>query len=1067
MAINPLQTPRTPDSDPSGVSEGGEKELEALRSTLGMTAQSIAEFEAAEKERLRQAIAEGIASAEEIEGHARKELHDLIYDVDNTVAMACQRCKDSLHDKIREAWTELYYAGADIPLTDFPAGIVPDDPFKPRKRNVSPRGAAASNPESVLKPASSLTRSVLTSIDDGGKENVELENSPTLPANLPDPFHPGDPLQSEPLFPEPPLVPPPAPPYEPPYIGPVPLPPPPPTPILVTPIGTPYVPPSPSPAPSPAPSPPSTLPTIPQLVIPPPAGVGGHPVIVNVACPPPVVNCSATATVNVKPGTSPVVVNMPAITLPNVDVDVDFAEGDEQFISFPGNGQPIPAPPAVKPRPDKPPIVDFGEVKLPELRQIDLSASKGCNRVVKLRDMFIRLGYAVVQARLQKDWSVLPSLLSLVEYIYTLPEDPKEQRARKLNPMVGFVANISQAAADKALNATMDKMREYCEKNALLEYDNAAHLEAAYQLLYALHAQTATSDRSVDSKFAVQTDSVFDRGFITPFRSLTGLGFEIGEKGTQTYNLGETETASVRAQVALLLVPLLGLCQFFRDRFNEPAIPSIPEIQNSYLKGALTQEAYQCLMHAIAADPDTFDMVLYANRQPLTPLEYTMAFRRKLIDKDEWSKLVRNVGVIDPIDAKLQYQLSDWIPGPTDLIRLMVRDVVDDDIVKRFDLDAEFPNKWQGELAEMGFAQGISVALARLLWRGHWNLPGPSQAYEVLHRCPPDKPGMKERGIDTSIDDIKALLAQNDTLPFWRERLIEISYSPLTRVDAQRMYMTGVLQRTDLVWAFRDIGYAKEKAENLATFTQRRREDFLIRHRFSRIYVKGGMGSQTLSRLLAQFALSKDESTKLVEALDAEIAGRTAAICTKATRKRYLTGGLTDEQARQELIDRGTPAEYAITLVKQFKCEKGAVEKTIPAQTLCNWLAQGTINETEFLLRLVRLGYTAADARRILQTCNATSVKRVAERKSKDEKKQAEEAAKLKAELDKKALANAGRVAREARRLDKEAAAEARRKKKLRKASEDLANGLSWPLDDAASLISSETAYLMADYGLT
>jgi hypothetical protein len=77
---------------------------------------------------------------------------------------------------------------------------------------------------------------------------------------------------------------------------------------------------------------------------------------------------------------------------------------------------------------------------------------------------------------------------------------------------------------------------------------------------------------------------------------------------------------------------------------------------------------------------------------------------------------------------------------------------------------------------------------------------------------------MFHRGVIT-YDELKTLLRTLDIMPYWRDKLIQIAYTPYSRVDVRRMYATGVLDREGVKRAYMDLGYDEEKAEKLTEFT--------------------------------------------------------------------------------------------------------------------------------------------------------------------------------------------------------------------------------------------------------
>ena len=145
------------------------------------------------------------------------------------------------------------------------------------------------------------------------------------------------------------------------------------------------------------------------------------------------------------------------------------------------------------------------------------------------------------------------------------------------------------------------------------------------------------------------------------------------------------------------------------------------------------------------------------------------------------------------------------IPGPSDLVRFSVREAYRDDVARAWGYDEEFPAEFARDMALHGF----DPVWATRYWRSHWELPSLSMGYEMLHRRIISK------------GELSTLLKIQDIPSFWRDRLIQAAYSPLTRVDSRRMYGVGVLDRAGVKRAYRDLGYDETNAERLTEFTVR------------------------------------------------------------------------------------------------------------------------------------------------------------------------------------------------------------------------------------------------------
>ncbi|GAJ24837.1 unnamed protein product, partial [marine sediment metagenome] len=111
------------------------------------------------------------------------------------------------------------------------------------------------------------------------------------------------------------------------------------------------------------------------------------------------------------------------------------------------------------------------------------------------------------------------------------------------------------------------------------------------------------------------------------------------------------------------------------------------------------------------------------------------------------------------------------------------------------------------DLTEWGQKKGLSEDWTKRYWAAHWSLPSPQQGFEMLHR------GI----IDQS--ELNMLLRALDIMPFWRDRLTQVAYRPLTRVDVRRMYKEGVLDEAGVFDAYLDHGYSPENAKRMTQFT--------------------------------------------------------------------------------------------------------------------------------------------------------------------------------------------------------------------------------------------------------
>ncbi len=183
---------------------------------------------------------------------------------------------------------------------------------------------------------------------------------------------------------------------------------------------------------------------------------------------------------------------------------------------------------------------------------------------------------------------------------------------------------------------------------------------------------------------------------------------------------------------------------------------------------------------------------------------------RELLQRGEWGEDVyldhlRRQGFSEDSARDIMI-LAEKIPGPTDLVRMGVREVFTPEIAERFGQFEDFPPAFGEWMAKQGFTD----FWAKAFWGAHWDLPSVTQGFQMRHR---DVIGD---------EDLQLLLRALDVMPFWRDKLTDIAFRVISRVDVRRMYAEGVFERDQVKRVYLDLGYKPEDAEALTEFVVRR-----------------------------------------------------------------------------------------------------------------------------------------------------------------------------------------------------------------------------------------------------
>jgi len=304
---------------------------------------------------------------------------------------------------------------------------------------------------------------------------------------------------------------------------------------------------------------------------------------------------------------------------------------------------------------------------------------------------------------------------------------------------------------------------------------------------------------------------------------------------------------------------------------------------------------------------------------------------------------------------ELRYQLL----GASDYIRFAVREVFSPASRAALTLDEDYPEILTAKLRAIGYSEED----ARNSWAAHWELPSPSQAYEMLHR------GLIN---EAQLDDY---LKSADYAPVWRPLLKAISYDPLTRVDVRRAYKLGVVTLDQVKQTYRDLGYDDKNATILAEFTrvdadeERKQERELlvgpVKSSALSMYKARRIGEAQLRQTLSDLKYPKDLIDRFIADIDfvreqdrrEDVAAALKASYVKALRSRDDTVAI--------LLKAGYSEAELTQLLETWDILREATELQ-PHQSAQRDLTKGEIlqafaddvySEDQALLAITALGY--------------------------------------------------------------------------------------------------------------
>jgi len=324
--------------------------------------------------------------------------------------------------------------------------------------------------------------------------------------------------------------------------------------------------------------------------------------------------------------------------------------------------------------------------------------------------------------------------------------------------------------------------------------------------------------------------------------------------------------------------------------------------------------------------------VLTGNTQEHLSLgEYVQSWNRGDMTDQQFQQHLSFLG-IQAEDFDIVKKLAKLIPGPSDLIRMAVREAFNEEQAKLLDLDSEFP----ADFATWGAKQGLEEQWTKKYWRAHWELPSMTQAFEMYHRTvdQPSVPNQQPAGTANGkpyynvidLDTLNALIKAQDYAPKWRDKLLKISYNVLTRVDIRRMYALGVITEDDVERAYRDDGYDAQNAKRLRDFVIADNADGIasgVKTSLLKFYRSGAVTRAQLVTFLRTQKIPDALINATIIAEDALAAAEASQAHINAVKQYYFKGLIDEADVPLRLTALGLDAKAIVRLTGQWADEKG------------------------------------------------------------------------------------------------------------------------------------------------
>jgi hypothetical protein len=413
---------------------------------------------------------------------------------------------------------------------------------------------------------------------------------------------------------------------------------------------------------------------------------------------------------------------------------------------------------------------------------------------------------------------------------------------------------------------------------------------------------------------------------------------------------------------------------------------------------------------------DITENILAMRHIPPTLGELRIMKWRGLIDAEQFKTAVRKFG-FSPDDVDRLEATSEALPPPSDLIRFSVREIYDDKLRDKFEMDAGFPPRF----AELLEKQGYSQESAQDYWAAHWRLPAPGQGASMLHR-----------GI-INLEEYQDLLKMLDYTPFWQKRVADLTFSLIPRRALSKLGRQDLLNFEGQVARFRQLGYSPDdarllgessvldegapareltKAEVLTAYRRGRITDITAIQQLKRLrysdpsiqfylqsvriqrrddeakeqaeahheetkaarqisksgalsaYRSGSIDRLSAERLLEAIGYLPTAVAFLLDAEDYRLAHDRREIAEKQLKRLYDAHGIEANVARARLMEAGWGADRAANIVTDWALEREVDDEIITLRNrqpttseLRRWAGKGIISGAQFVVFMRELSY--------------------------------------------------------------------------------------------------------------
>jgi hypothetical protein len=376
-----------------------------------------------------------------------------------------------------------------------------------------------------------------------------------------------------------------------------------------------------------------------------------------------------------------------------------------------------------------------------------------------------------------------------------------------------------------------------------------------------------------------------------------------------------------------------------------------------------------------------------------------------VIDNEEFNSIVNAGGIVRSRDAALFDAVSRPVPAPAELFRWSMRGIWNDDLARRYDLDAGFDASPVANFFAKGYGAGIGFPAlpgqpegnanwAALSYRAQRPLPGFEPALQMQYRLRPDPanpanavaPGFSpwtpantadmlrlEGFTEPIVERLMGLADQPINIRIINEILTEAVKHPDVAADAQAAFGAGV----DWVkGSFLDHGFSDRVAQLAGDAIRAKADDQVNaekieeqrairksgRDQLLKAYEIGLVTADAVRQGIIGDQFDADMATAAIGQIDYGIEMELRTSHLEAIKSGYLSGKLSVDQVSAQMMALGLTDARKITYIQEWTWNRGDNQRMLSTGEILTAVKKGLLTPPLALQRLINLGWTQPDA---------------------------------------------------------------------------------------------------------